>query len=212
LGCGKILTDSSAFTMTETLKDTQDYLLDLLYQILKEHPSGIKEYDLLDILANEKINIFSNKNKHDDLILFQTHFLLFHHLYLLQKRLILQEKNNIKIHCLNIALTPYKQQRNQLLPETKDPLRDYYLDLENLRKVDREEVEKMLTKFWEIYSNFDQRPNALAMLGLEATATTLQIKQRFRQLAFIYHPDKGGCSKRFQQITEAAEVLLSTPV
>lgn len=44
-------------------------------------------------------------------------------------------------------------------------------------------------------------------LGLDATATADQIKQAYRRLASLHHPDKGGDTAQFQEIQEAYATL-----
>lgn len=46
-----------------------------------------------------------------------------------------------------------------------------------------------------------------AALGVDRTATADQIKQAFRKLASTHHPDKGGDTKKFQEIQSAYAVL-----
>jgi DnaJ-class molecular chaperone len=46
-----------------------------------------------------------------------------------------------------------------------------------------------------------------AALGVSKTASADQIKQAFRKLASTYHPDKGGDTKKFQEIQSAYAVL-----
>ena len=46
-----------------------------------------------------------------------------------------------------------------------------------------------------------------AALGVPRTATADQIKQAFRKLASTHHPDKGGDTKKFQEIQSAYAVL-----
>jgi len=56
------------------------------------------------------------------------------------------------------------------------------------------------------------KPNYYEILGVERSATDAQIRQRFRQLAREYHPDryktnKAEAEKTFQTLTEAVNVL-----
>lgn len=46
-----------------------------------------------------------------------------------------------------------------------------------------------------------------AILGVEPTATSAQIKTAFRALAHTHHPDKGGDEKKFKEINEAYQTL-----
>lgn len=49
-----------------------------------------------------------------------------------------------------------------------------------------------------------------ATLGIEHTATTLEIKKAYRKLALVHHPDKNQgnevSAERFKEITAAYEV------
>lgn len=53
-----------------------------------------------------------------------------------------------------------------------------------------------------------QRQQALAVMGLPATATPQQIKQRYRKLAKQYHPDLGGDPQQMQRLSAAYELLM----
>lgn len=49
--------------------------------------------------------------------------------------------------------------------------------------------------------------NHYEILGVNKNATQDEIKKQFRKLAQTHHPDKGGDVKKFQEISEAYEVL-----
>ena len=40
-------------------------------------------------------------------------------------------------------------------------------------------------------------------LGVDKTATQSEIKKAYRKLSMQHHPDKGGDTKRFQEIADA---------
>ena len=44
-------------------------------------------------------------------------------------------------------------------------------------------------------------------MGLEPSATPAEIKQRYRELAFEHHPDKGGDPEVFKKISSAMKTL-----
>lgn len=59
------------------------------------------------------------------------------------------------------------------------------------------------------------KPNYYEILGIERTASEAQIRQRFRELAREFHPDrhksdKAQAEKRFQSLTEAVNVLTNS--
>jgi DnaJ-class molecular chaperone len=45
------------------------------------------------------------------------------------------------------------------------------------------------------------------ILGVTRTASEAEIKTAYRRLASQHHPDKGGDTKKFQEVEEAYRVL-----
>ena len=52
-----------------------------------------------------------------------------------------------------------------------------------------------------------ERQQALKVLGLPPNATPQQIKRRYRALAKLYHPDRGGNQQQMQRVIAAYEYL-----
>lgn len=52
-------------------------------------------------------------------------------------------------------------------------------------------------------------PEAWQILGLDPSASVREVRQRFRQLALKYHPDKGGSQYIFNQIKNAYKDILT---
>jgi curved DNA-binding protein CbpA len=50
------------------------------------------------------------------------------------------------------------------------------------------------------------REEALALLGLPSGATDTDVRERFRELAKEFHPDRGGSQKALAQLVEARAV------
>ncbi|QGP54189.1 DNA-J related protein [Piscirickettsia salmonis] len=186
-----------------------------LMTILKKHPDGIKEYDLLKQLELEHSESTGNSG-FDELRstydLFQRHFLLFHSLYRLKDALLRHQCYCLDIHCLNIRLGPYYNPHTTL-PALYDPLRDYYLNLNHLHYTSKDDVNDLIQQFWQRYKNQanynDNKHSALKQLGLDLTANKLTIKKRFNQLRSQHHPDHGGNPEHFQQIEQAGKTLLN---
>lgn len=181
----------------------------LLYGILLENPEGFSEFNLLEVLREREVPGFVPTNLDDSFQLFQTHFLLFHHLYRLRESLRADHRGDVNIHCLKIELCPWLEPMGSL-PALPDPLREYYLDLRVLETTGRSQVEDLLNGFWEQYQHWENRPQALMTLGLSAQANFEEIRARFCALALEHHPDHGGNPERFREIHDAARSLLKS--
>lgn len=184
------------------MPDTDAAPIERLHRLLRNHPDGLSEHAL--ILALENDPLIRQEAPSDILTLFQTHLLLFHHLYRLEEQL--RGKEWLEIHCLKIVLGPWES-GNTALPDTGDPLRDYYLNLDNLATTGREEVAALLAAFWERFVGQNELAEALRTLDLEAAADYPTAKRRYRELAMRHHPDRGGDTDTLQAINAAMAVL-----
>ncbi|MBN4079115.1 hypothetical protein JYT26_00585, partial [Beggiatoa alba] len=180
--------------------------LDLLHRVLRAHPAGISEYDLIKTLGAEDETNFNHERLRDKLSLFQTHFLLFHALYCLHNQLRAEQTAHLDIHTLCIQLRTFTASSNAQLGR-HDPLREYYLDLNNLEKTNANDVEILLTQFWTRFISHDDRRSALAILELEDPVDWPAIKTQHRRLAMQHHPDRGGDETRLQAINAAMDML-----
>ncbi len=187
---------------------TARLLPDLLYRILKAHPAGLSEHALIVALREHPDCDLEIPSLQDPEVLFRIHFLLFNALYRLQEHLHAAGRGRLRISALQIQLLPWREQTGKGIGDT-DPLRDYYLDMGNLERTGRAEVERLLDSFWRRFARFDQRGDALKVLGLPADADEAAIRHRYRKLAMEHHPDRGGDTRRLQEINAAADCLLS---
>jgi DnaJ-domain-containing protein 1 len=178
----------------------------LLEQILRAHPTGLTEFQLLRRLQAEDPEGFPKDLFADSQALFRAHFLLFHALYRMRDNLVREHRAILEIDVLGIALRSYAKSGDTQL-ERADALRDYYLDLGNLRNTDADDLERMLGRFWVRYYANGRRAEALQVLGLEDPVDAATVIRRYRQLAMRHHPDRGGDSGCFRAIREAMEIL-----
>lgn len=176
-----------------------------LLAILRAHPDGLAEHELMRKLACDD-PAFGPDAYADELSLFQSHFILFHHLYRLRDELWRQRQGDLAIHCLKVALLPCPGDFDRL-PAAPDPLRAYYLDLSHLENTGRQEVMEMLDTFWRCFARSGRRAEALAALGLADPVDYPEIKRRYRELAMEHHPDRGGEAEKLQAINAAMELL-----
>lgn len=185
-----------------SVEDRLAVLQSVLLEVLSRFPDGLSEHELIEELCSIDDSGFGDQVYQTELDMFQHHFLLFHCLYRLRDRLVSEGIAGLDIHCLKVKLVPIASS-NSSLPDMHDPLRDYYLDLNELYKTSSEDVEALLNSFWHRYRSYTEQDWALKLLGLDASATLSEIKARYRKLAMEYHPDRGGDKLKFQLINEA---------
>lgn len=188
-----------------------DYQSSTLLNLVKSQPAGIQEYDLLKLLQ-EQLPEEERIIRFDNLVLFQQHFLLFHALYRLDEQLIRQQAGKLLIGVLNIQWLPENAVDSLAggLKKTiikNDPLRDYYLDLNNLTDTSSEDVDNLLASFWVHFNDDSGKESALALFELQEPCDLVMIKKRYRELLSIHHPDKGGSVEVTQSLNDAMTIL-----
>jgi hypothetical protein len=187
-----------------------DPALDLaehLRQLLGEMPDGCSEYQLIQLLKERHSTHIPHLPLSDRLVLFRTHFLLFNALYQLRDRLGQEQTAHLAIGALHIQLLPYRAGEEALA--VHDPLRDYYLDMDQLRQTSERDVQALLASFWTRMQGGDEKRAALELfeLDMDAPLDLGLIRQRYRQLVSLHHPDRGGSTERIQSINLAMEIL-----
>ncbi|MCD8548779.1 MAG: DnaJ domain-containing protein [Aeromonadaceae bacterium] len=143
----------------------------------------------------------------DDLGLFRTNFLLMNGLYQLQGWLC-RQGDWLAVSPLDLHIDVGQVSRGGLL--APDPLRDYYLDWQNLWQTEAAEVQALLASFWQAFCRQVEpaaRQAALTVLALPASASQADIRRRWKALALRHHPDRGGELARFQAIELAWRTL-----
>ncbi|MFD3283537.1 DNA-J related domain-containing protein [Alteromonas macleodii] len=133
---------------------------------------GVSEYELIEILKKAPYQFFDDASLREPLMLFKTHFIVFHALYQLKRSWIEQGEGVLDIHTLNIKLNQesahsdnnsahsdknsthgdnYKDKESQdkvgAITEA-DTLAEYYLNWGNFEKADRKSVDALLNAFW----------------------------------------------------------------
>ena len=177
-----------------------------LEQQLRTHPEGLSEHALIKQLRAGDEPALWHAKLNQSLALFQIHFILFHALYLLRDQLWQQQQGHLEISPLLIRLWPYHRSQQQTISRN-DPLRDYYLELDNLEMTEEQEVNELLTSFWLRLRCGDGRKTALDELGLCDPVDDDTIKRTWRQLVMQHHPDRGGDKTKLQIINAAMDWL-----
>jgi len=180
-------------------------LQQFIFSVIRQYPEGLSEHDLIKQLQNPENPFFAADALRDNLTLFRCHFLVFHCLYQLKQELAADFE--LQISALKILLVPHQQVQELNSIASHDPLADYYLDLGNLEKTNREGVEDLLKDFWTKVLLPDNRDQALETLQLTPPVEWPEIKVQYRRLAKQHHPDKGGDEETFKAVCLAFQQL-----
>lgn len=189
-------------------------LTDVVAILLSDYPDGLTEHKLLKLLQQAPHEFFAADALRDPLILFQTHFLLFHCLYLIKQRWCATQQAELDISALMIIKRPFIFEKievskiQQLL--SAEPLAQYYLNWSHFSSTTEEDIESLLNNFWRKVlrpQNEENIQQSLTIMQLDAPVPTAQLKVQYRRLAQSHHPDKGGDSEYFKQICQAFHQL-----
>lgn len=185
-------------------------------RILHATPQGLSEYELLSQLRFAGLDLEQGLADDANLRLFRKHFLVMNGLYQLQP-VLWEQGLYLSISALLIKLEPVERQSvdqqgsggGVSLPDPagEQAIRDYYLDWDEFDQSSSESVQQLLDRFWQRYFADDQQQDALALLQLGEHCSWDDIRTRYRRLAAMHHPDRGGDSDRFRQVREAYELL-----
>ena len=203
------------------MNNKHETLLQLLTEILCSFQSsfrdGISEFELISKLKAKPFELFDEDALREPLLLFQTHFVLFHALYILREEWRQQKVGELTINALKIKLEAFVDQGAALVQA--DPLSEYYLDWQNLSKTDEAGVEDLLNQFWQKMGGMksnkehsaEEIKEALGHMQLEAIEGLQldELKRQYRKLQHAYHPDKGGTAEQAQIILAAYTTLHS---
>ena len=195
---------------------------------------GVSEYELIEILKKAPYHFFDDASLREPLMLFKTHFIVFHALYQLKRSWIEQGEGVLDIHTLNIKLNQesahsdknsthgdnYKDKESQdkvgAITEA-DALAEYYLDWGNFEKADRKSVDALLNAFWHRMASGNAHTveqediaDAHALLGLpqDEHVSLSVLKRVYKKALQLVHPDKGGTQQEAQDVIHAYQLLL----
>jgi hypothetical protein len=195
--------------------DIQVLLQDILSTFQSRFVKGISEFEIITLLKKPPYSLFNEDALRDSLMLFQTHFILFHSLYHLRKEWREQRVGELDITATQIKLLPNFNFEAAL--QTADPLADYYLDWQNMSNTDQAGVDELLGSFWQKMAGLDVNQalsedalnDALFTMQLDTTdgLTLAKLKQHYRKLQHANHPDKGGSVERSQLVLQAYTAL-----
>lgn len=182
------------------------HLMVAVEHILRAEPGALTELELIKKLQAPPWKLIGPIAFNDPAKLFPVHFLLFHTLYQLRDRLF-EQGDQLSISPLAIQLDPSSVVAGQGLPGESDALRAFYLDLKQYELSDAS-IRQMMDDFWA--GQGGKRPSrqdlasAADILGLDCIPAEFgPVKQRFRRAVMQAHPDRGGDTRRIQELNEA---------
>lgn len=190
-----------------------------LVELLKRSERPLYESELLRAAFDIK-----SVSALDSLALYQYHFVLFYHLYLLQDDFY-KDDIYLHIHFMRTKLTPYPEAglcrhyddasghfcgadvgegERYYCPFHYERIGDsevealsmkyFYLDRANFDELDAERAEQFVNGTWEVLGRYKEMERSFKILGLPITENVDLIKRRFKELAREYHPDITGLS------------------
>lgn len=207
--------------MSETQSALQTLLIDTLESLQGYFIEGLSEYELIKTLQAPPFSLFDEDALHDPLVMFQTHFILFHCLYQLRTAWRSQNIGELEIGPTAIKLHPAIKLHSAMLQsaamESEDPLAKYYLNWENLSETDAGDVEALLNSFWQkmgsnganASATQEELEDAIRILELPSieSINLAQLKQQYRKHQHISHPDKGGSVEQSQLVLHSYTLL-----
>lgn len=201
--------------MAHKHKELQLLLQEILSTFQSRFVEGISEFEIITVLKSPPYSLFDEDALRDSLLLFQTHFVLFHSLYQLRAIWREQHVGELDIGATQIRLMPMLTSEPGL--QLPDPLGEYYLDWHNLAATGQGEVDELLGSFWQKMAGVDVN-HQLTTSSLNEVMKTLQLdtieglslrqlKQQYRKLQHATHPDKGGDVETSQAVLHAYTAL-----
>lgn len=185
------------------MKLLEDFISRTLLDIEITPTGSLSEYQLLTLIEQQQPEFFDSLPNPRSL--YQKHFWLFHHLYLLKPD-FLRRGFHLSVSALSIALTPSTDGGTAI--DEADPLAEFYLDKNNLY-LSENEIADMQKRFWQRYLALENKAEAIKALELTGVRplTLGIIKKQYQRLAQKHHPDKGGDPERFHFIQQAFKEL-----
>ncbi|RRJ23594.1 hypothetical protein EIK76_05905 [Rheinheimera mesophila] len=193
--------------------ELQDDLVAALEAFLLSRQGEISEQELLHQL---KAFFPEPRSLAVDSLLFQQHFVLYHHLFVLQAQWRQEQVALLHIGYAKVmvyTVTALPDNAVALWQEQQDKAA-YYLDWQNMRAMTDDKLQALLDEFWKKLALHQQNQaldtGALRQKWqLNQPYSVTQLKKVYRQQALRLHPDKGGDAAAFQLLQQEYQWLLA---
>ncbi len=96
-------------------------------------------------------------------------------------------------------LLSHYQQHPVSLPSTPHRVREATLSPSPLPEHRRHALHSLMASL--------AQPNLYQVLGVDQSASSLELKRAYRSQCLLHHPDKSGCSLQMAEVTRAYRVL-----
>jgi hypothetical protein len=193
---------------------TKNLLVPIIRALLLDCHGRVKLTELY-ALAKESLDelIQTTPDQHFLLNTFSENFLLMNAIYQIQ-----QQDYDAGFYLLFDGLYIHYQSIEKCeafgmeLSQPKDVMADYYLDWSNYDAVDLSELQSMMQRFWSRLSDSDQLTQAFQTLEIDDAnqqeVSLKLIKNQFKKLSLIHHPDKGGNQAQFVAVQRAYQTAM----
>ncbi len=194
-----------------------DMLVDALSTMRDTFEKGTSEFALITTLKQPPFLFFDDDALRDPLMLFRTHFVLFHALYRLKVLWRESGVGELTIHTLNIKLLSRQATTSDTLHASNelrehDALAAYYLSWSNFQQTDAQDVEGLLNDFWEkmvkgeiLFLTDDEVKDAHNTLEItpdeHAHISLTTLKKCYKKALLKVHPDKGGVKRERRKLS-----------
>ncbi len=201
-----------AFTQVMCTK-LQDELVVALEAFLLSRQGEISEQELLYQLRT----FFPEpRSLAVDSLLFQHHFILYHHLFVLQAQWQQEQVALLYIGYAKVMVYTITELTGNAVALWQEQLDKaaYYLDWQNMRAMTDDKLQAVLDEFWKKLALYQQNKTLdTAVLQqkwqLIPPYSVAQLKKSYRLQALRLHPDKGGDAAAFQLLQQEYHWLLA---
>lgn len=191
----------------------QDDLVVALEAFLLSRQGEISEQELLHQL---KAFIPQSRTLAVDSLLFQQHFILYHHLFVLQAQWQKEQVALLHIGYAKVMVYTINDLPDNMLTlwQEQQDKAAYYLDWQNMHAMTDDKLQALLNEFWkklELHQQNKALDTGLLQQKWQLIRpySTAQLKRNYRQQALRLHPDKGGDATAFQLLQQEYQWLLA---
>lgn len=175
---------------------------------------GVSEHEIIKFCERENLfeKIFSEDSNAYMLDLFTKHFLVMNALYFLRDQFYKDGIGDLYISATRIELSDLgfaspsqedKEKTSLNLQSESTALRDYYLDMDNLKGESEHSINELLGSFWKKYAHYvgsEEGAKALAVFELQLPCSLKELRVAYKRKIHNAHPDRGGNAQDFNEL------------